>query len=97
MGPFIDSNHPMIKAGQVEMLPNDLFCDKISRQLAKLLKESPTTTVILIPNARDLISQHITYPQSPFNREAELRLPKVRPSFFIVASREAEIRRFNRE
>ena len=67
----------MIKAGQVDMLPNDLFCDKISRQLARLLKESPSTTVILIPNARDMISQHITYPQSPFNREAELRLPKV--------------------
>lgn len=90
MGPFIDSNHAMIKAGEVDMTPNELFCDKISRRLVKLIKASPSTNVILIPHARDLTSVHMSYPQSPLNRDADLRLPKVLRFHSVMTGKETD-------
>ncbi|KAK4704750.1 DNA polymerase alpha subunit B, partial [Phenoliferia sp. Uapishka_3] len=76
LGPFIDADHPLIKSGDVDETPNQIFRNQISARLASLILASPRTTVILVPNARDLTSLHIAYPQSPLVKEPELGLPK---------------------
>lgn len=67
----------MIKAGEIDKSPVEIFSDRISRKLARLALKSPSTIVILVPHARDLISNHVTFPQSPFARDKDLNLPKV--------------------
>lgn len=77
MGPFVDAEHPMIKAGDIDVLPEELFRNQISNRLARLLAASPRTNVILVPSGRDLTNTHSAYPQSPFMKEG-MSLPKVR-------------------
>ncbi|GAA6004840.1 hypothetical protein JCM11491_002251 [Sporobolomyces phaffii] len=75
LGPFIDSAHPLIAAGDVEEFPTELFRSRISSKLVPLLAASPKTQVLLIPHGRDLTNVHVAYPQAPFKKE-ELGLPK---------------------
>ncbi|BGP47016.1 DNA-directed DNA polymerase alpha subunit pol12 [Rhodotorula kratochvilovae] len=74
-GPFIDAEHPLIKRGDVDEFPVQLFRSRISTKLAHLLANSPRTTVILIPHGRDLTSTHVAFPQAPLAR-TDLGLPK---------------------
>lgn len=77
-GPFVDAEHPLIKSGDVDEFPTQLFRSRITTKLAHLLANSPRTAVILVPNGRDLTSQHAAFPQAPLVKEPELGLPKVR-------------------
>ncbi|GAA6050009.1 hypothetical protein JCM3770_001911 [Rhodotorula araucariae] len=74
-GPFIDAEHPLIKRGDVDEFPVQLFRSRISAKLAHLLANTPRTTVILIPHGRDLTSTHVAFPQAPLAR-TDLGLPK---------------------
>ncbi|KAI5475991.1 DNA polymerase alpha subunit B [Pseudohyphozyma bogoriensis] len=76
IGPFVDSEHPLIKNGDVDQTPTEIFRDQISPRLVKLAAASRRTTVLLVPSARDLISNHLAYPQSPFIKDAALEIPK---------------------
>ncbi|GAA5962523.1 hypothetical protein JCM3765_003717 [Sporobolomyces pararoseus] len=75
LGPFIDANHPLIAAGDVDEFPTELFRSRITTRLVSVLQASPKTQIILIPHGRDLTNTHVAYPQAPFKKE-ELHLPK---------------------
>ncbi|KAJ9098934.1 hypothetical protein QFC19_006158, partial [Naganishia cerealis] len=89
LGPFVDAAHPLLKVGDTDYTPAQLFREHISSRLTALLDSSPGTAVILIPSVRDLTSRHVAFPQTPLDKDAELGLPKkVRmlpnPSHFYV-------------
>ncbi|GAA5861838.1 hypothetical protein JCM8547_008571 [Rhodosporidiobolus lusitaniae] len=75
-GPFIDASHPLIVRGEIDDFPPALFRSRISSKLASLVHASPRTAVILIPNGRDLVSNHAAFPQAPLTKDPELGLPK---------------------
>lgn len=76
LGPFVDSSHPLMKSGDVDETPQQIFQSAISPKLSSFLDYSLNTTVILVPSVRDLISHNVVYPQAPLEREG-LNLHKV--------------------
>lgn len=77
MGPFVDSNHPMIKAGRVDLTPAALFRERIAKPLAVLQSEILELLVVILPSPRDLISSHVVLPQAAIERDPELGLSRV--------------------
>lgn len=80
-GPFIDSEHPLIKTGDFDLEKSgsgddgtleDLFREKITRKINRVER----SMVILIPSIRDAVSKHIAYPQDRLKRQ-ELGLQNV--------------------
>ena len=65
MGPFIDSNHPMIEEGDLDLLFEELFAKQISQRLDYVHSLIPDTQFILIPSIRDAVSEYFVYPQPP--------------------------------
>ncbi|KAA1101900.1 DNA-directed DNA polymerase alpha subunit pol12 [Puccinia graminis f. sp. tritici] len=75
LGPFIDTNHTLIKTGNITQMPSTIFREKISSRLHKLVASSPRTHVILIPSPRDLLASQVVYPQAALNiKDPELGL-----------------------
>jgi DNA polymerase alpha subunit B len=85
-GPFIDTEHPLIRTGEFELpsnypvdpdraTANDLFKAYISNPLTKLTQALPSISVILCPSVRDVVSKHAAWPQDRLNRK-ELGLPR---------------------
>ncbi|KAK4685108.1 DNA polymerase alpha subunit B, partial [Tremellales sp. Uapishka_1] len=70
LGPFVDSQHPMILVGNVTQTPSEIFRDKISSRLQQILDQSPGTVIILVPNVRDMVSRHVAFPQAMLEKEA---------------------------
>ena len=64
MGPFVDSAHPLIKIGDVEMTPDAQFRTSILEPLQQLLDSLPGTTVLIVPSIRDLVNDHAVFPQA---------------------------------
>lgn len=81
MGPFVDSNHPMIKAGRVDLAPAALFRECIAKPIARLELEVPELLVVIVPSPRDLISSHVVLPQAAVDRDPELGLSRVSAGF----------------
>ncbi|WWC86378.1 uncharacterized protein L201_001254 [Kwoniella dendrophila CBS 6074] len=75
LGPFVDSQHPLIVSGAVTQAPNEIFRNQVSRRLQRVLEVSPGTVVILIPSVRDIVSKHMAFPQSMLDKDM-LGLPK---------------------
>ncbi|KAL7625636.1 DNA-directed DNA polymerase alpha subunit pol12 [Parahypoxylon ruwenzoriense] len=79
-GPFIDVDHPLIATGDFD-LPEDIAVDPdtatmttvfkymISPALNRLVAANPTITILLIPSVRDVIANHVSWPQSIFPRK----------------------------
>jgi DNA polymerase alpha/epsilon subunit B len=63
IGPFVDSAHPKIKSGDIEQLPTDLFHACFTEGLREFLDLSSDSLVLLVPSIRDVISQHLAFPQ----------------------------------
>lgn len=61
------------------MTPTDLFRERVTSQLLRVIEASPGTVIILVPSVRDMISRHVAFPQAMLDKEA-LGLPKVRVS-----------------
>jgi len=76
LGPFVDSQHPLIQLGAVTSTPAELFRDQITSRLQRVIESSPATVIILVPSVRDMISRHVAYPQAMLDKEA-LGIPKV--------------------
>lgn len=85
-GPFIDIEHPMVAAGEVELPPTARGLDQeasmialfkmwISAPLQRLISAVPSINVLLVPSVRDAISKHVSWPQERLIR-ANLALPK---------------------
>lgn len=77
LGPFIDSAHPLVATGAITQMPIDIFREQISARLHRLVESSPSTMIILVPSVRDVVSQHVAFPQAMLDKES-LGLPKVR-------------------
>lgn len=86
MGPFLDYAHPLVENGDFEVTdpqnPNvvlenatldDLFRSTVATKLKKIT--DPNINVILIPNVRDTISNHSSFPQPQIDRKM-LDLPR---------------------
>ncbi|CAE6482270.1 unnamed protein product [Rhizoctonia solani] len=89
IGPFVDSNHSLVKTGQVDDTPVDIFRHKIANHLVQLENEIPELLVVIVPSPRDLINHHVVFPQAPIERIPQLGLPKrsqliPNPSIFSV-------------
>jgi len=84
-GPFLDIEHPMLASGDFDLpdvkgIDQDanittLFRLWISSQLDKVCSAVPSITIVLVPNVRDAISKHVSWPQEHIIRK-ELGLPK---------------------
>lgn len=66
----------MIKAGDIDETPKQIFVDQISRRLASLVEECPGTGILLFPSVRDMVSRHVAFPQAALQKD-DLQLPKV--------------------
>lgn len=82
MGPFIDTDHPLLCDGVLDLATADpsengdidyLFKEQISSRLAKA---SEDTLILLVPHVRDAVSKQACFPQEPLNR-IKFGLPKV--------------------
>ncbi|QRV77706.1 DNA polymerase alpha subunit B [Ceratobasidium sp. AG-Ba] len=97
LGPFVDSNHPLIKAGQVDLSPASLFRERISKHLTRLEADMPELVIVLVPSLRDLISNHVVLPQAALERDPELGLSRVcvlrdRKSFFTEPEAPSDVK-----
>ncbi|ORZ35105.1 DNA polymerase alpha/epsilon subunit B-domain-containing protein [Catenaria anguillulae PL171] len=63
IGPFIDDRHPLIRAGDVDQFPDDMFRTQIIQRLVPILTH---TQVVLIPSPNDLHHPWCMFPQPPF-------------------------------
>ncbi|KAI9099409.1 DNA polymerase alpha/epsilon subunit B-domain-containing protein [Phlyctochytrium arcticum] len=66
-GPFVDSTHPMIMNGDLDISLDGLFREQISPRLRRLIKvrKDGSAKVILIPSTRDACSEWVSFPQPP--------------------------------
>ncbi|KAI0057842.1 DNA polymerase alpha subunit B [Artomyces pyxidatus] len=69
IGPFVDSSHPKIKAGDLDETPVDMFNNKFTESLRDFLDISPDSLVLLVPSVRDMLSNHCAFPQSQLGPE----------------------------
>ncbi|KAF2190012.1 DNA polymerase alpha 70 kDa subunit [Zopfia rhizophila CBS 207.26] len=84
LGPFLDSEHPLIRTGDFDLPPNlphpdtatmsDLFRHHISSALQSFSAQLPTCQVILCPSLRDAQHRQAVFPQDKFPKK-ELGLP----------------------
>ncbi|KAH9854731.1 DNA polymerase alpha subunit B [Lenzites betulinus] len=68
LGPFIDSIHPAIKTGDVELPPREMFEIEFADRLRTFLHASPGSLVLLVPSTRDILSDHAVFPQCELPR-----------------------------
>ncbi|KAJ1820065.1 DNA-directed DNA polymerase alpha subunit pol12 [Coemansia sp. RSA 2675] len=75
LGPFVSEGHPMIRDGLVDMLPEEIFCAKISPHLSRLREGLPPASLVyLIPSADDLCCPYVSFPQPQYSRETLLQM-----------------------
>ncbi|KZO90375.1 DNA polymerase alpha, subunit B [Calocera viscosa TUFC12733] len=75
IGPFIDSNHPLIRKGDVDHTPLEIFQQRIGRPLHGCLNANPGLSLVIVPGVRDLVSFHSAFPQAALSETADLALP----------------------
>lgn len=63
VGPFIDSSHAKIKAGDSDLSATNIFKGRIADPLRAFLAASPESIVLVVPSVRDLVSTHAVFPQ----------------------------------
>lgn len=79
-GPFIDSEHPMVREGDFDLEEEDGTLEDFFRErIAPLLRRLSRSLVFLVPSPRDSISKHLSYPQDQFKNKKTLGLPQVCP------------------
>ncbi|KAJ6620810.1 DNA polymerase alpha/epsilon subunit B-domain-containing protein [Mycena sp. CBHHK59/15] len=77
LGPFVDTLHPLIKSGDVDSTPLNLFRTRFTDPLRAYLDSMPGSIAILIPSVRDLISDHAVFPQSELPSELSRADPRI--------------------
>ncbi|KAJ3054656.1 DNA-directed DNA polymerase alpha subunit pol12 [Rhizophlyctis rosea] len=65
LGPFIDSSHSLIVAGEIDESLDALFERQISSRLHRLLDIRQNLKVIIVPSAKDAVSEWCAFPQPP--------------------------------
>ncbi|KAG1822524.1 DNA polymerase alpha/epsilon subunit B-domain-containing protein [Suillus subaureus] len=69
LGPFVDATHTHIQDGMVDATPSDIFKSQFIAPLRDFLSQSPTSTVLLVPSVKDIISDHAVFPQCELDDE----------------------------
>ncbi|KAI8825620.1 DNA polymerase alpha/epsilon subunit B-domain-containing protein [Fimicolochytrium jonesii] len=65
-GPFVDAEHPMIAAGDIDEELDDLFKSRVAPRIERISQargHHGTVQVILIPSTRDACSEWVSFPQ----------------------------------
>jgi DNA polymerase alpha subunit B len=72
-GPFIDSAHPLVQAGDFELEGGDMddgtLEDLFRQQISRKINRIRNSMVLLIPSVRDAVSKHCAFPQDRLNRK----------------------------
>ncbi|CAG8445740.1 14593_t:CDS:10 [Ambispora leptoticha] len=68
MGPFIESNHALIKSGEIDYALETIFSKFISYPIRQFIKSSPASQVIMIPSVKDITHYGAVFPQPPFEQ-----------------------------
>ncbi|KDQ09882.1 hypothetical protein BOTBODRAFT_58411 [Botryobasidium botryosum FD-172 SS1] len=76
LGPFVDANHPLIKLGDIDETPAELFASRITAPLRALFNNASFPSVFVIPSVRDMISDHAAFPQSAFDTSVDPNFAK---------------------
>jgi len=63
-GPFIDANHPLLRKGELDETPSQIFTDRVTKPLLSFLSASPSSLILLVPSISDILSDHPVLPQS---------------------------------
>ncbi|KAF9534543.1 DNA polymerase alpha/epsilon subunit B-domain-containing protein [Crepidotus variabilis] len=63
VGPFVDSAHPKIKNGDMDVSPSNLIKAHFVDLLKNYLAAWPKSIVVMVPSIRDLASDHAAFPQ----------------------------------
>lgn len=88
-GPFVDSEHPLVKEGDFDLQSVDpaeggTLEDLFKERVAPLLRRLSGSQVFIIPSLRDAVSKHLSFPQEAFKiSKATLGLPKVVTSYGV--------------
>lgn len=53
LGPFVDTEHPAVKAGSLDVTFDHLFATAVRSAVETLCEQSPGTRVVLVPSTRD--------------------------------------------
>ncbi|KAK6997525.1 DNA polymerase alpha subunit B [Favolaschia claudopus] len=69
LGPFVDSAHPLIKSGDVDSTPINLFRTRFTDPLRNYLDSVPGSMVLIVPSVRDLVGDRAVFPQSELPTE----------------------------
>ncbi|KAF9236510.1 DNA polymerase alpha/epsilon subunit B-domain-containing protein [Melanogaster broomeanus] len=63
IGPFVDATNSLVKDGEMDESPDNLFQRQFMEKLKGFLTHSPGSTVLLVPSTNDIISDHAVFPQ----------------------------------
>jgi len=77
----VDSAHPKIKNGDMDVPPSNLFKVHVMDRLKSFMDASPGSVVLIVPSVRDLISDHPAFPQREFS---ELHDPSLSVGWFHI-------------
>jgi DNA polymerase alpha subunit B len=66
VGPFVDTDHPHVKSGALEVTFDDLFAQAVQTQVEDACDETPDLKVLLVPSVRDAHTDMV-YPQPPLD------------------------------
>ncbi|KAI0785210.1 DNA polymerase alpha/epsilon subunit B-domain-containing protein [Abortiporus biennis] len=69
IGPFIDHGHSLVRQGEMDITPWELFKSTFVDNLKDFLDLKPSATVLIVPSVKDILSDHVAYPQSAFSYE----------------------------
>ncbi|KAJ1958680.1 DNA-directed DNA polymerase alpha subunit pol12 [Dipsacomyces acuminosporus] len=70
LGPFVSESHPLLKEGQTDLLPEEIFASKIAPHLARLREDlPPQSSVFLVPSTDELCYPFVSFPQPQFSRD----------------------------
>ncbi|OJA07789.1 hypothetical protein AZE42_06739 [Rhizopogon vesiculosus] len=78
LGPFVDATHSHIQDGKVDETPSEIFHRQFTDGLRDFLSLSPTSSVLIVPNVKDIISDHAVFPQCEFGYEFSGGDPRIR-------------------
>ncbi|CAG8441915.1 2519_t:CDS:10 [Ambispora gerdemannii] len=78
MGPFIETDHTLIKSGEIDYTLENIFSRFISYPIRHFIKSSPASQIIMIPSVKDITHYDTVFPQPPFEQASinSLGLPQ---------------------
>ncbi|KAJ7829053.1 DNA polymerase alpha/epsilon subunit B-domain-containing protein [Mycena leptocephala] len=88
LGPFIDALHPLIKSGDVDSTPLNLFRTRFTDPIRSYLDSVPGSIALIVPSVRDLVSDHAVFPQSELSADVTRGDPRIHllpnPAWFTL-------------